>query len=113
MFCISSLSLGCKNIVLSLSFARQSEKKFCEHFVLFFVVSPIDARYLLKVLAISKGLVIISLLSRGHVLLGTREGTDFRKIRDFIHFHVFLTLFIFFQNIYIISFFTFLHKDVE
>ena len=35
MLAISSLSVGCRNIVLSLSFERYSEKCLCEYFMLF------------------------------------------------------------------------------
>ena len=34
MLAISFLSVGCRNIVLPLSFARQSEKCLCEYFML-------------------------------------------------------------------------------
>ena len=44
MLAISSLSVGCRNIVLSLSFERQSEKCSCVYFMLFFVVSAIEAK---------------------------------------------------------------------
>ena len=41
---ISSLSVGCGNIVLLLSFERYPEKSLCVYFMLFFVVSAIEAK---------------------------------------------------------------------
>ena len=75
---IYSLSVGCRNIVLPVSFERcffsfescSSEKCLCEYFMLFFV----------------------SLLSRESTV-GTWDATVFREIRDLIPFHVFLVLF--------------------
>ena len=58
----------------------------------FFVVSAIETEELLKVLAISLGLVIVSPLSRESTV-GTLDATVFREIRDLIPFHVFLILF--------------------
>ena len=49
MLATSSLSVGCRNIVLLLLF----ERCLCEYFALLFVVSSIEAKQLLKVLAIS------------------------------------------------------------
>ena len=53
------------------------------------MVSAIEAKQLLKVLAISYELVIVSPLSRESTV-GTFDATVFRKIRDLIPFHVFL-----------------------
>ena len=47
---------------------------------------------MLKVFAISQGLVIVSPLSR-ESMVGTWNATVFREIRDLIPFHVFLILF--------------------
>ena len=44
MLAISSLSVGCRNIVLLLSFERWYEKCLCEYFMLLFVVSAIEAK---------------------------------------------------------------------
>ena len=62
---------------------------------LFSVVSAIEAKQLLKVLAISQG----SPLSRESTV-GTWDTTVFKEVRDLIPFHVFLILFRFFLNIY-------------
>ena len=52
MLATSSLSVGCRNVLLLLSFERQSEKCLCEYFMLLFVVSAKKTKQLLKVLAI-------------------------------------------------------------
>ena len=57
--------------------------------MLFFVVSAIEAKKLLKVLAISIGLVIASPLPRESTV-STWDAAVFREIRDLIPFHVFL-----------------------
>ena len=44
MLTISCLSIGCGNIVLSFSFEGQSEKCLCEYFMLFIVVSAMEAK---------------------------------------------------------------------
>ena len=44
MLAISSLSVGCRNNTLILSLERSSEKYLCEYFMLFFVVSAIEAK---------------------------------------------------------------------
>ena len=44
MLATSSLSVGCRNIILLLSFERSSEKCLWEYFMLLFVVSAIEAK---------------------------------------------------------------------
>ena len=53
MLAISSLSVGYRNIVLLVSFEIYSEKCLCEYFMLFVVVSAIEAKQSLKAFAIS------------------------------------------------------------
>ena len=52
----------------------------------------ISLKYLLRVLAISYGLVMVSPLSRESTV-STLDAIVFREIRDLIPFHVFLILF--------------------
>ena len=61
-------------------------------YYVFFAVSAIKTKELLKVLATSYGLVIVSPLSR-ECTVGTLDATVFREIRDLIPFHIFLILF--------------------
>ena len=60
--------------------------------MLFSAVSAIEAKYSLKVFAISEGLVIVLPLSRKSTV-GTWDATVFSKIWDLIPFCVFLILF--------------------
>ena len=65
--------------------------------ILCFFHSFIVAKYLLKVLAVSWGLVKVSPLSRNNTV-GTLDATVFRETSDLISFQVILILFQFFSK---------------
>ena len=79
---------------------------------MFFIVSAIDAKLLLKLFAISCGLVIVSPLSRERTVR-TMKATVFRELRNLIPFCVVVNAIPIDFKIFIIGLFTFFYKGEE
>ena len=95
MLAISSLSVGCKNIVLSLSFER------CLYLCIFYAfLCSFGYRDKVIIKGVSNTIRIgysITIIKRENTV-GILDATVFREIKDVIPFHVFLIFSHFFQN---------------
>ena len=94
MLAISSLSVGCRNIVLSVSF--ESLENVYKYILCFFCSFSYRGKVIIKgvcnIIGIGYSITIIKRESTVSIL----DATNFREMRNLIPFHVFLIFFQFF-----------------